>query len=95
MGRAAFLFGSGPDSCTTIYNDPILSKTNNIIVLVRVDPLHTWLESGEELLDKTGQLHLEINFILSKVLIDSGVRNHKLRGAMCIQHRHLWLFTVL
>lgn len=48
------------------YNDPILSKTNNIIVLVRVDPLHTWLESGEELLDKAGQLHLEINFILSQ-----------------------------
>jgi len=66
VGGATFPFVQAPIPVSLIYNDSISSQTRNVIVLVLIDPLHTWSESGEELLDKTDQVQMEISFILSQ-----------------------------
>lgn len=77
------------------YNDPISSKTRNVLSWFVLTHCTHGRSLEKNCWTKQVSYRWKLISYQAKVLIDSGVRIQRLRGATCIQHRHLWLFTVL
>lgn len=70
---------------------PQLSERNNVIVWFCAGP---WSESGEELLNETGQLPVKIHFTLSQSSDRFWSDNSWAKRGNVHSHSHLWLFIL-
>lgn len=88
--RCSIPAGWGPSSWVMAQH-PLLSKTNNEIFSLCAGP---WSESGEELLDKAGQLPVKIHFTLSQSSDRFWSESSRAKRGSVHSHRLLLLFLL-